>query len=123
MKTLADLVKAAKSEITELSVDDLKAELSRDDTNVLVVDIREPGEVAGGAIDRAVNIPRGILEPAADLSYTKRHPDLSNARERRVVLYCASGGRSALGASVLQSMGFKEVLSLAGGYEAWDKAK
>lgn len=122
MKSLADLVGAAKSEIKEISVSDLKQEMSAGGGNLLVVDIREPQEVSAGAIEGSIQVPRGVLEPAADLQYGKRHPELSAARDRRVVLYCASGGRSALGAAVLQQMGFGEVLSLAGGYDAWAKS-
>jgi len=122
MKSLMDLVAAAKQNITEIDAQALSEKLaSGDTTNLLLVDIREPAEVSGGAIEHAVNIPRGILEPAADLKFPKRHPVLSEARAKNVVLYCASGGRSALAADVLQQMGFENVESLAGGYDNWAK--
>jgi rhodanese-related sulfurtransferase len=67
-------------------------------------------------------IPRGIIEAAADPSYPKHVPELVNARERQVVLYCATGGRSAMASAVLQMMGFKNVISLSGGFAEWSKA-
>ena len=71
----------------------------------------------------AVLIPRGTIEPAADHHFPKRHPELSQARKRRVVLYCGTGGRSALACDVLREMGFENVASLAGGYAAWQEAE
>lgn len=122
MKSLMDLVSAAKKNIDEIDAGKLKDKISSDSSdNFLLVDIREPAEVADGMIDGAINIPRGVLEPAADLDYPKRHPQLSEARSKNVVLYCASGGRSALAADVLQQMGFENVESLAGGYDKWAK--
>jgi rhodanese-related sulfurtransferase len=64
-------------------------------------------------------VPRGLLEAAADLSYAKRVQSLVDARDRPVVLYCATGGRSAMAAFTLKLMGFKNVYSLAGGIVQW----
>lgn len=66
-------------------------------------------------------MPRGILEAAADPGYPKHLSELSSARERKLVLYCATGGRSALAADTLQLMGFKHVSSLDGGYARWEQ--
>ena len=120
-KSLTDLVSAARGRIEEIDVAALGEETAASD--LLLVDVREPDEHRLGRIPGAVPIPRGMIEPAADLQFPMRHPELSQARRRRVVLYCASGGRSALACDVLQEMGFEDVASLAGGFAAWKDAE
>jgi rhodanese-related sulfurtransferase len=118
-KSLIDLVAEARARIREIT----PAELFRwieDKPDLLIVDVREPDEYARGHLPKSVNIPRGILETSADLVYQKRHPILSRARGRSVVLYCTTGGRSAMGADVLQEMGFIHVANLEGGILEWD---
>ena len=75
----------------------------------------EHGHIAGAHL-----LPRGIIEASADTGYPKHYPPLSGARDQQVVLYCATSGRSAMAAAVLQMMGFKNVLNLAGGYARWE---
>ena len=120
-KTLIDLVSAARGRISEIDPAQLDAEIAAGD--LLLVDVREPDEYRFGHLPGAVPIPRGMIEPSADLQFPNRHPELSQARKRRVVLYCATGGRSALACDVLQEMGFENVASLAGGYGAWQAAE
>ena len=120
-KSLMDLVSDARARIAEIDVATLGDELSGSD--LLLVDVREPDEYGAGRLPGAVLIPRGTIEPAADLQFPMRHPELSQARKRRVVLYCGSGGRSALACDVLQEMGFENVASLAGGIAAWKEAE
>ena len=120
-KTLMDLVSAARGRIMEIDAAALSHELASGD--LLLVDVREPDEHRLGHLPGAVLIPRETIEPAADLHFPKRHPELSQARKRRVVLYCGTGGRSALACDVLQEMGFENVASLAGGYAAWQEAE
>ena len=120
-KTLMDLVSAARGRVLEIDPAALRDELAAGD--LLLVDVREPDEHRLGHLPGAVLIPRGTIEPAADHHFPKRHPELSQARKRRVVLYCATGGRSALACDVLQEMGFENVASLAGGYAAWQEAE
>ncbi len=116
--SLMDFIKAAKAQITEIDGARLQA-LRKDRQDLLIVDVREPQEYAAGCIADAEPIPRGVLEPAADLAYSQHNPILAQARGRPVVLYCATGGRSAMAAATLQLMGFQEVYSLAGGYTRW----
>jgi rhodanese-related sulfurtransferase len=116
---LMDFVRAAKSCITEISPDDLKAKLDAKE-DFLLVDVRESAEFEHGRIPSAHLVPRGIIEAAADTSYPKHYPPLSGAREQQVIVYCATSGRSAMAAAVLQMMGFKNVLNLAGGYARWE---
>lgn len=118
---LMDFVKAAKSCIQECSVDQLHSKMENNE-DMLLVDVRESSEHEQGHLPGARLIPRGILEAAADLGYPKHDAELVNARDRQVVLYCATGGRSAMAAAVLQMMGFRNVISLDGGFTAWAKA-
>ncbi len=82
-----------------------------------VVDVREPEEFAGGHIPGAVNIPLGRLEIEVDA-----HPAVVERalRERPIVVYCLSGGRSARAAAALRRRGFANPVSLAGGIMAWE---
>jgi rhodanese-related sulfurtransferase len=116
---LMDFVRAAKSCITEITPAELKAKLDAKE-DLLLIDVREAAEYEHAHINGAHLVPRGILEAAADPSYPKHYPPLSGAREQQIVLYCATSGRSAMAAAVLQMMGYKNVLNLAGGYTRWE---
>jgi rhodanese-related sulfurtransferase len=116
---LMDFVRAAKSCITEITPGELKARLDAKE-DLLLFDVREPAEFEHGHIGGAHLVPRGIIEAAADTSYPKHYPPLSGARNQQIVLYCATSGRSAMAAAVLQMMGFKKVINLAGGYTRWE---
>ena len=119
MQTAVDLVTAARGQVENLSPAALAAEL--DDRGVVLVDVREPGERDDqGVIAGAVHVPRGMLEFRADPSSPAHIPDLSP--ERRVIVHCASGGRSALAAVTLVAMGYRDVAHLDGGLAAWREA-
>jgi rhodanese-related sulfurtransferase len=88
--------------------------------NTLVVDVRDAPEVsASGKIAGAVNVSRGMLEFRADpdSSYHDKNFD----KEKTVILYCASGGRSALAGKVLKDMGYDKVYNV-GGFKDWTGA-
>ncbi|MCW9058515.1 MAG: rhodanese-like domain-containing protein [Gammaproteobacteria bacterium] len=119
-KTLMDFVQAARARIKEIDSDALERMLE-EKNNLLLLDVREPSEHEHGHLQGAHLVPRGILEAAADLQFPKHDPVLAGAREQPVVVYCATGGRSAMAAEVLQMMGFQEVYSLAGGFMNWAK--
>ena len=116
---LMDFVKAAKSCIREIAPAELKAKLDAKE-DFLLVDVREPAEFEHGHIEGAHLVPRGIVEAAADPGYPKHYAPLSGARNRQVVVYCATSGRSAMAAAVMQMMGYKDVLNLAGGITRWE---
>jgi rhodanese-related sulfurtransferase len=86
-----------------------------------VVDVREPEEFADGHIPGAVNIPLGRLEIEVNShpAVVEREGETRSLRERPVVLYCLSGGRSARAAAALHRLGFSNPVSLAGGILAW----
>ena len=120
-QTIQQLLAEARARIREINADELKALQAR---GVPVVDVREPAEYAAGRVPGASSIPRGVLEfevdghPAVNCA---RDPALAH-RDQPIILYCRSGGRSALAAEALQRLGFAEPLSLAGGYLAWTEA-
>jgi rhodanese-related sulfurtransferase len=116
---LMDFVRAAKSCIREISPAELKVKLDANE-NFLLFDVRESSEFEHGHIESAHLVPRGIIEAAADPSYPNHYPPLSGGRDQQVVLYCATSGRSAMAAAVLQMMGFKNVLNLSGGFVGWE---
>ncbi len=117
--TLGDFVAEARSRITEIRADEVDLLLENNEP-ILIVDVREPDEYATSHIPGALLIPRGTLEGAADPGSPHQVAALCQARERFIVLYCESGGRSALAADVLTRMGFTQVQSLAGGLVMWD---
>ena len=118
--SLMDFVKAAKTQIEEITPEQLETMLG-DTENLLVLDVRESSEHEQGHIKGAMLVPRGILEAAADKDYPKRQAELVEARNRPVAIYCATGGRSAMAAVTLKLMGFESVVSLAGGITRWQK--
>ena len=116
MLTAAEMVAQAKKKVQNLTVDETAAELESGDA--LLVDIREPGErEQSGAIPDAVEAPRGMLEFWADPTSPYHREEFQP--DRRVILHCASGGRSALAAVTLQEMGYTNVAHLDGGLNAW----
>ncbi len=118
-QTYKALVAAALPQIRELFPWDLE-ELRAQCPDVLVVDIREPAEVAAGTIPGSLSVPRGILESACDWGYSDTVPELVQARQRPVVLACRSGNRSALAALTLHWMGYEQVYSLKTGVRGWN---
>ncbi len=118
-KKLGDFVREARARIHEITADELD-EMIEDHSDLLIVDVREPDEYAHGHIPGALCVPRGLLEGAADPDYKHRVEELCNAHERTVVLYCQTGGRSAMAADTLGQMGFSKAWNLAGGIEVWE---
>ena len=106
----------AKASIDNLTAEQVAEEIAGGD--VLVVDIREPEERrTSGAIPGSVAAPRGMLEFYADPSSTY-HIDGFDP-DRRVILHCAGGGRSALAVKSLQELGYTNVAHLDKGFNGW----
>ncbi len=119
MTTSAELVANAKREIQNLTVEQTASEVGVPGT--VIVDIREANELAeSGVIPGAVHIPRGMLEFRADVASPYHNAAIDP--EKRVILHCASGGRSALAARTLQDMGYRNVAHMDGGMKAWLEA-
>lgn len=119
MPTAADMVAEAKKRVENLTVEETARELQEDD--VLLVDIRESAErEQNGSIPDAVEAPRGMLEFWADPTSAYHRDEFQP--HRRIILHCASGGRSALAAATLQEMGYDRVAHMDGGFKAWKDA-
>jgi rhodanese-related sulfurtransferase len=113
------MVSEARDQIENLTPEQVEAEIA--DASAVVVDIREPDERAsGGVLAGSIRAPRGMLEFYADPSSPYHRPELDP--QRRTILYCASGGRSALAAATLKRMGYRRIAHLAGGLKAWTAA-
>lgn len=113
-------VEQAKTRIENLSVDALDREMASE-PDLLLVDIREIQErVDLGTIPGAVHVPRGMLEFWAD-PQSRYYRDYFQ-EQRRTVLFCAAGGRSALATQTLQDMGFTNVAHLEPGFAGWEEA-
>lgn len=114
-QSVMDNVAAAKQAVPAISAEEAAKLLGRHD--VIFVDVRDAEEVAqSGKIYGALNVSRGMLEFRADDATPYHNPAFS--RDKTVVLYCASGGRSALGGKALMDMGYAKVRNL-GGFKAW----
>jgi rhodanese-related sulfurtransferase len=118
-RSLDDFVRAALVRIEEIRPEQARRLLELPDREGWhFIDVREPDEFAAGRVPGARNYPRGFLEVRADLVHAKRDLWLAD-RERKLLLYCGGGNRSALAALTLQEMGFRRVVSLAEGYTGW----
>lgn len=117
-KSAMDLVKQAKSEIENLTPQKVKEEIEAG--NVTLIDIREAEELNGGKIPGSVHASRGMLEFYADSSLPYHKPEFN--KSSRLILQCASGGRSALAVQTLKQMGYENVAHLDGGIKAWKEA-
>jgi rhodanese-related sulfurtransferase len=119
VKPAAQLVAEAKQRVENLTPEQVSDELQ--DPRPLLVDLREPNErTQNGYIPGGVHAPRGMLEFYADPSSPYHLPEIDPTR--RLILYCASGGRSALAAEQLGRMGYRNVAHLDGGLKAWREA-
>jgi rhodanese-related sulfurtransferase len=116
-KSLGDFVREARARIREWDAETAHEQLEAG--GVQVIDVREAGEYAAGHLPGAIHIPRGLLEAAADPHNKHRDERLCRAREQPLLLYCQSGGRSAMACATLLDMGFSHAVSLAGGLDVW----
>ena len=117
-KAIAQRVQEARSRIDNLSPDQVAAEMATG--AVTLVDVRDAPELAGGVIAGAVHASRGMLEFHADPTSPLHKAELDPAK--RVILHCASGGRSALAGQTLKTLGYQNVGHLDGGFKAWQAA-
>jgi rhodanese-related sulfurtransferase len=112
VKTYQDLCAEARTRVAEVTAGETR-QLLHDRPDTVVIDCREPNEAALGTVAGAIVIPRGVLE---------QNIERVASRDRKVILYCASGNRSLLAGDALQQMGYTDVASMAGGFRAWVEA-
>ncbi len=107
------LVDEAKQKIEVCSIDDVKKRIDSAE-RINLIDVREDHEWEGGKIPGSRHIGRGIIERDIETIFPDKSVEL--------VLYCGGGYRSALAAFNLKKMGYERVLSMEGGYRAWQEA-
>ena len=118
-KSAKELVAEANRNVETLS--GAEAAKLMGDANVVFVDIRESEELQKtGTLKGAVHVPRGFLEFQADPNSPTYKPELGGGK--KILLYCGSGSRSALGAKALREMGISNVAHVAGGFPALQQA-
>ena len=108
------LVNGAKSRVKQIDIAQYQQLVSRGEAGLLV-DVREDSEWAAGHAAGALHLGKGIIERDIETKV----PDKS----ARLVLYCGGGYRSALAADALTQMGYTDVISLDGGWRAWQQAQ
>ncbi|MDB4873644.1 MAG: Rhodanese-like protein [Gemmatimonadetes bacterium] len=112
MKTGLDLITEAKARIKEVTVAQVM-EMQKSGQPLTLLDVRDLQEVNLGKIPGTLHISRGNLETKVEAVIP---------RDAHVVIYCASGNRSAFAADTMQAMGYTDVASMAGGFRAWAEA-
>ena len=106
-------IAAARAAIENLRPDELVNELAGSGGGVVLVDVRSAGEHRSGTIGGSINVPRGTIELTLG--------DLADLNDR-VVVFCDTGARSALAATTMYEIGYKDVAQLDGGLTAWRAA-
>jgi rhodanese-related sulfurtransferase len=116
--SVKQMLEAANAAVPKITPDQASEMIKKGDT--LVVDVRDAPEVAAsGKVAGAVNVSRGMLEFRADPE--SPYHDKNFDKGKTVILYCASGGRSALAGKVLKDMGYDKVYNV-GGFKDWTGA-
>jgi rhodanese-related sulfurtransferase len=116
-KTVAEMIGEAKARIEDVSPKDAADAMAAGEA--VFLDVREPVEWEHH-VEGAVQVPRGLLEFAADPTSPRYKEELNPAG--RVIVYCRSGARAALACATLKDMGYQDVANLSGGFAAWQEA-
>lgn len=110
-----ELMAAAHAVVPKVTPDEARKLVA--EQNALIVDVRDTPEIqASGKVEGALHVPRGMLEFRADPE--SPYHDKSFGKDRTVILYCASGGRSALSGKTLKDLGYDKVYNL-GAFKDW----
>ena len=114
-KTAKELVESANAVVPKITPGQAQEMIANG--NTLVVDVRDAPEVQqSGKVAGAVHVPRGMLEFRADPE--SPYHDQNFAKNKTVILYCASGGRSALSGQALKELGYTDVYNM-GAFKDW----
>lgn len=109
-----NIVNDAKSRVKETNVDEVKKRLDRGES-LKIVDVREDSEWAKGHIPNAIHLSKGVIERDIEGAVPDKNTEL--------ILYCGGGFRSALAADNLKKMGYKNAISMDGGWRGWNERK
>jgi rhodanese-related sulfurtransferase len=107
------IVDDAKTRVNVTDVPEVLARLKKGE-RLTLVDVREDNEWEKGRIAGAIHLGKGVIERDVEAAIADK--------SREIILYCGGGFRSALSADNLQKMGYKNVLSMDGGWRAWNDA-
>ncbi len=119
LRSAKDIVTEARTGVVTITAGEAARSIGTPGT--VFVDVREAHELdRTGTIEGALHIPRGVLEFQADPSSPSHDARLDPSK--RIVLFCASGGRSTLAAKALTDMGYADVASVEGGFSALAEA-
>lgn len=108
------IVQDAKTRVKECTVADVRRRLAAGE-NLSIVDVREESEFAAGHLPNAVHLSKGIIERDIEATF----PDPS----AELILYCGGGFRSVLAADNLRKMGYKNIVSMDGGWRGWTESE
>jgi len=108
------IVEETRARVKETTVEQVKQRLDRGERGFKLVDVREESEWAAGHIPGAVHLGKGVIERDVE----QKIPDT----EQEIIVYCGGGFRSALAADNLQRMGYRNVVSMDGGWRGWKEA-
>jgi rhodanese-related sulfurtransferase len=108
-KTGSDLIEESRMRIKEVTPTEAMR-LSEEDPSIVYLDVREPNEWNLGRIPGSLFIARGNLESRLEATIP---------REKKIIVYCARGNRSALAADTMQQMGYGDVASMSQGFIGW----
>jgi len=112
-KTVPQIIGEAKSQIIEVTVEEIKNDIDAG-KNFVLLDVRTSEEFNAGHLPKSVNIPRGTMEFIVGKSYPNK--------DTQIVLYCRTDARAALCTHTLKEMGYTNVKNLQGGFKAWGEA-
>ncbi len=113
VKTVPQIIKEAKSQISEVTVMELKKDLHAG-KEIVLLDVRTTEEFDAGHLPKSVNLQRGLLE----FMIGKKYPE----KDTNIVLYCRTDPRAALCTNTLKEMGYTNAKNLTGGFKAWGEA-
>lgn len=121
MKSVKELVAEANSKVKTVPAGEAVQLLKNWDTDLTFVDVRDTAELQReGRIPGSIHANRGMLEFYIDKSSPYHNPIFSSGK--KLVFYCAGGGRSALAAATATAMGLENVAHIGGGFKAWKEA-
>lgn len=112
-KTVPQIIKEAKSQIPEVTVEEIRSDIDAG-KNFVLLDVRTSEEYNAGHLPNSINIQRGLIE----FLIGKKYPE----KDTNLVLYCRTDPRAALCTNALKEMGYANAKNLKGGFKAWGEA-
>jgi len=121
MKRFIDLIEECKQHVDEVFPWDVE-EMQQANSELMLLDVREPHEYDTMHVEKSFSAPRGVLETCCEFDFDETIPQLAAGREKQILVICRSGNRSLLAARTMQLMGFQKVHSLKTGLRGWNES-